>query len=121
LGTAILISFISVTFLTPILKILNVSEELFEQSYGYIRAILLGIVATMFYNAFASVLRAIGDTVAPLIFLIIACGVNIALDLYFILELKTGVVGAAWATVISQGLSVLLCMIYMWWRYPIFH
>lgn len=121
MGTAILISFISVTFLTPILKILNVSEELFEQSYGYIRAILLGIVATMFYNAFASVLRAIGDTVAPLIFLIIACGVNIALDLYFILELKTGVVGAAWATVISQGLSVLLCMIYMWWRYPIFH
>ena len=75
----------------------------------------------MFYNAFASVLRAIGDTVAPLIFLIIACGVNIALDLYFILEFKTGVIGAAWATVISQGLSVLLCMIYMWWRYPIFH
>lgn len=118
--TAVIISFLTVIFLTPILKILNVSDELFPQSYGYIRAILIGITTTMFYNAFAGILRAIGDTVAPLIFLVIACGVNIVLDLYFILGLKTGVVGAAWATVISQGLSVLLCMIYMWWRYPMF-
>ena len=61
--TALFISFFSVTFLKPILNILNVSDEIFSQSYGYIRAILLGIIATMFYNAFAGILRAIGDTV----------------------------------------------------------
>lgn len=116
--TALVISFFSVTFLNPILHILNVSPELFNNSYGYIRAILLGIVATMFYNAFAGILRAIGDTVAPLIFLVIACGFNIFLDLYFILKLDSGVVGAAWATVISQALSVLFCLVYMWYKYP---
>lgn len=116
--TALVISMLTVIFLTPILKILNVSDELFPQSYGYIRAILLGITATMFYNAFAGILRAIGNTVAPLIFLLIACGINIVLDLYFILKLNTGVVGAAWATVIAQGISVLFCVMYMWKKYP---
>lgn len=116
--TALFISFFSVTFLKSILNILNVSDEIFPQSYGYIRAILLGIIATMFYNAFAGILRAIGDTVAPLIFLVIACGFNIFLDLYFILGLGKGVAGAAWATVISQGISVLFCVIYMWKKYP---
>lgn len=118
--TAVFISVFSVGFLKSILGLLNVSEELFSQSYGYIRAILLGIVATMFYNAFAGILRAIGDTVAPLIFLVIACGFNIFLDLYFILVLKTGVAGAAWATVISQGISVIFCVVYMWLKYPKF-
>lgn len=118
--TALIITIISVTFLDNILNILNVSENLYSEAKGYIMAILLGITATMFYNAFAGILRAVGDTVAPLIFLIIACVINIFLDLYFILKLNTGVVGAAWATVISQGISVILCFIYMWYKYPMF-
>lgn len=117
---SIIISVISISFLDEILKILNVSEELYNQSTLYIKVILLGITATMFYNAFAGILRAIGDTFAPLMFLIIACGLNIFLDLFFILKLGLGVSGAGLATVISQGFSVLLCIIYMWKKYPIF-
>ena len=117
---SIIISIISISFLDEILKILNISEELYQNSTLYIKVILLGITATMFYNAFAGILRAIGDTFAPLMFLIIACGLNIFLDLFFILKLDLGVSGAGLATVISQGFSVLLCIIYMWKKYPIF-
>lgn len=117
---SIIISIISISFLDEILKILNVSEELYQNSTLYIKVIFLGITATMFYNAFAGILRAIGDTLAPLMFLIIACGLNIFLDLFFILKLDLGVSGAGLATVISQGFSVLLCIIYMWKKYPIF-
>lgn len=117
---SVIISIISISFLDEILKILNVSEELYQNSTLYIKVILLGITATMFYNAFAGILRAIGDTFAPLMFLIIACGLNIFLDLFFILKLGLGVSGAGLATVISQGFSVLLCIIYMWKKYPIF-
>lgn len=117
---SVIISIISISFLDEILKILNVSEELYNESTLYIKVILLGITATMFYNAFAGILRAIGDTFAPLMFLIIACGLNIFLDLFFILKLGLGVSGAGLATVISQGFSVLLCVIYMWKKYPIF-
>ena len=117
---SVIISIISISFLDEILKILNISEELYQNSTLYIKVILLGITATMFYNAFAGILRAIGDTFAPLMFLIIACGLNIFLDLFFILKLDLGVSGAGLATVISQGFSVLLCIIYMWKKYPIF-
>ena len=117
---SVIISIISISFLDEILKILNISEELYQNSTLYIKVILLGITATMFYNAFAGILRAIGDTLAPLMFLIIACGLNIFLDLFFILKLGLGVSGAGLATVISQGFSVLLCIIYMWKKYPIF-
>ena len=118
--TAVSITAISLFFLDEILNILNVSDILYSESKGYIKAILLGITATMFYNAFAGILRAVGDTTAPLIFLIVSCILNIFLDLYFLGALKTGTSGAAWATVISQGFSVVLCFVYMWKKYPMF-
>ena len=118
--TAVSITIISLFFLDEILNILNVSDILYSESKGYIKAILLGITATMFYNAFAGILRAVGDTTAPLIFLIVSCLLNIFLDLYFLGILRTGTSGAAWATVISQGFSVVLCFVYMWKKYPMF-
>lgn len=118
--TTIFITIISIFFLDNILKAMNVSDILYVEAKGYIKAILLGITATMFYNALAGILRAVGDTTAPLIFLITACVLNIFLDLYFIIVLETGTTGVAWATVISQGLSVILCFIYMWLKYPMF-
>lgn len=118
---SIFISIISLIFLNNILDILNVSPEIYDEASLYIKIILAGITTTMFYNAFAGILRAVGDTFAPLMFLIISCGLNIILDLYFILNLNMGVSGAGLATVISQGFSVILCIIYMWKKYPIFH
>ena len=107
--TALFISFFSVTFLKSILNILNVSDEIFPQSYGYIRAILLGIIATMFYNAFAGILRAIGDTVAPLIFLVIACGFNIFLSWTW----KRGSRSSLGNSYFSRDISAILCNIYV--------
>ena len=118
--TAVSITAVSLFFLDEILNLLNVSDILYPESKGYIKAILLGITATMFYNAFAGILRAVGDTTAPLIFLIVSCLLNIFLDLYFLGILRTGTSGAAWATVISQEFSVVLCFVYMWKKYPMF-
>ena len=70
------------------------------QSTAYIRAVLLGLLATMLYNGCASILRAVGDTTAPLLFLLFAAALNVALDLLFILKFGFGVAGAAWATVL---------------------
>ena len=118
--TTVIITVISIFFLDNILNLLNVSDALYLQSKAYIKVILFGITVTMLYNASAGILRAVGDTGAPLIFLVISCVLNIFLDFYFILVLRTGTSGAAWATVISQSISVFLCFAYMWLKYPMF-
>lgn len=100
-----------------ILGWLNMPQEHFEEGYAYIRVILLGMTASMLYNICASVLRAIGDTVTPLCFLIFSTILNIFLDYFFILGLKMGVGGAAYATVISQAAAFVLCAAYMYKKY----
>ncbi|MBE5959944.1 MAG: MATE family efflux transporter, partial [Lachnospiraceae bacterium] len=90
-----------------------------EETYGYISIILGGMTISMCYNICASVLRAMGDTVMPLLFLIFSAFFNIFLDRFFMIELHTGVQGAAYATLISQFLSCILCFFYIYIRYPI--
>nr|WP_302595525.1 MATE family efflux transporter [uncultured Cellulosilyticum sp.] len=118
---ALILTIVSVGFLTPILHLLNMPEELMASGSLYIRIILMGMMAAMLYNVCASILRAMGDTVTPLIFLIISTVSNVFLDYIFILGLKMGVEGAAYATVISQIGAAVLCFIYMWKKYPILH
>ena len=117
-SSAILISIVTLLFLSPILDFLNIEEALRPLSEAYIRIILIGLIADTLYNIFASILRAIGDSFTPLIFLIISSVLNIVLDYGFILYLEMGVAGAAFATVISQALSALLCFLYMKRKYP---
>ncbi len=119
LGITIAISGIGLVFLPQILDFMNVSEELSGEAYTYIRIIIIGLVATTFYNICAVILRAIGDSFTPLIFLIISNILNIVLDYFFILQLHTGVAGAAVATIISQGLSAILCFGYMQKKYKL--
>lgn len=123
LGLAIsfLLTIGSVYFLRDLLHLLNMPEALMENGIGYIRVILIGMTAAMLYNISASVLRAIGDTMAPLCFLIGSTLMNIGLDYFFILSLGMGTEGAAYATVISQSLAAFLCFIYIWRRYPMMH
>lgn len=118
--TSVLLTFICVSSLPFILRLLNVPEALMGQSTAYIRAVLLGLLATMLYNGCASILRAVGDTTAPLLFLLFAAALNVALDLLFILKFGFGVAGAAWATVLSQSLSAIISLVYMFKRYPVF-
>lgn len=114
---SILLTAISVLGLNHILEWLNTPKEHFDRGYEYISVILIGMTASMLYNICASVLRAIGDTVTPLCFLIFSTLLNIGLDYGFILGLDLGVAGAAYATVISQFIAFILCLLYMLRKY----
>lgn len=103
----------------PMLGLMNTPDDIFEDAAVYIIIIFAGILPTMFYNLLAGVLRALGDSKTPLYFLIISSVLNIVLDLFFIVNLHSGVAGAAYATVISQAVSAVLCLIYMMKRFPI--
>ena len=100
--------------LKPILELLNTPAEIIDQSYSYVSTIMAGALVTLAYNVCAGMLRAIGNSVMPLLFLIVASVLNVALDIVFISEFHMGVQGAAVATVISQGISALLCVAYIW-------
>lgn len=120
LGVAftLFISVICLAFLPQILHILNVSDELMTEASAYISIIIVGLIATTLYNICAAILRAIGDSYTPLIFLMISNVLNILLDYLFIVSLGKGVTGAAVATIFSQALSALLCFLYMRKKYP---
>ncbi|MFQ9698069.1 MAG: MATE family efflux transporter, partial [Zhenhengia sp.] len=94
-------------------------NDIFEDSYAYIFVIFLGIPVVYLYNLLSGILRSLGDSKTPLYFLIISSLLNIVLDLIAILVLDMGVGGAAWATVISQGISGILCLLYMMKNYTI--
>ena len=109
---------LSLVFLEDILRILNTPEAHIATGMEYIGVILGGMTFSMLYNAFASMLRAVGDTAAPLLFLIISAFLNIGLDLMFIETFNMGVGGAALATIVSQAASFIACLIYVNVRYP---
>lgn len=102
-----------------ILNWLNTPENIIEMSYSYLIIIFWGIPVTIFYNMFSCIIRSLGDSKTPLFFLAISSLLNIILDLVFIIVFKMGVSGAAYATVISQLVSVILCAIYMFKKYTI--
>lgn len=107
-------------WIDPILQWLRVPVEVYPLIHDYLWVIFWGIGFTFLYNYYASLLRAIGDSVSPLWFLAIAVVLNIVLDLVFILWLDWGVRGAAWATVIAQAVSGIGLCVYSLWRYPDF-
>lgn len=115
---SICVSTLCLVFLSPILKFLNISEEIMPQAKAYIGIILAGLLASTLYNICAAILRAVGDSFTPLIFLIIASFLNIGLDYGLILGFHMGVEGAALATVLSQAVSAFLCFLYMKKKYP---
>ena len=118
IGFTVVISLLCLLLNNPILNLLNVSDILLPQAKSYICIILAGLIASTIYNAYAAILRAIGDSFTPLIFLVISTVTNIALDYIFILWFHMDVAGAAFATVVSQGLSVVLCFFYIKKKYP---
>ena len=97
----------------PILRLMNAPDSIIGQTGSYMSVIYAGVVVTAAYNALAAVLRALGDGKSPLYFLIISAVLNIILDIVFILKFHMGVVGCAYATVIAQAVSALLCLLYI--------
>lgn len=109
----IIITVSSRFFLYPLLKVLKTPETILKESYVYISTITLFIVVMFGYNLCAGLLRAIGNSFAPLAFLIISSLLNIVLAIFFIVNMKMGINGAAIATAIAQGISVILCLLYI--------
>ena len=121
IGAAVIVGImiISILFLHPLLELLNTPANIIEESYSYISIITLFVGVMFAYNLFAGLLRAIGNSVMPLVFLIISSLINVILDLVFITQFNMGIAGAAVATVIAQGISAILCVIYIIKKSPI--
>ena len=105
----------------PILRMMNYSEEIMPEVKGYMGIIYAGLLVTVAYDALSAFLRALGDSRSPLYFLMISAGINVILDIVFIVVMGMGVEGCAYATVIAQAISAFCCFIYIVKKYPILH
>ncbi|MBQ9911824.1 MAG: MATE family efflux transporter [Firmicutes bacterium] len=105
-----------------LLQILNTPEgEIYEWSKQYLTIIFAGVTGTIFYNVFAGCMRALGDSISALMFLLLACGINIVLDLFFVARLGMGVSGVAYATIIAQTISAICCGLKLFGMKEYFH
>lgn len=116
-----LLTMLFMLFMKPLLTLMNTPSDIFKDAYGYIMIISGGILAQMLYNLLSSILRAIGNSKIPLYFLIISALLNILLDLLFIVGFHMGAAGAAVATIVAQGVSGILCLIYIIAKIPVLH
>ena len=115
----IIMTLISAPFTMHMLQLLQTPSDIIILANDYLFIMYIGIGATVFYNVSSNIIRALGDSKTPLYFLIFASILNIFLDLLLILKFHMGVAGAAWATVISQAISTIICMTYMFLKFPI--
>lgn len=116
---SISIAIITSLFCSNILRIMQTPENIFEDAYLYLLVTFIGVPCTFFYNLLASIIRALGDSKTPFYFLIFSTVLNVLLDLFCILVLGWGVLGAGIATVIAQGVSAVLCYFYMYRHFQI--
>ncbi len=113
LVASVLITIFGLLFLRPLLQALDTPPEILDEAYSYIIEIARFVVVMFAYNLCAALLRAVGNSVMPLVFLIFSSCLNVGLDYWFVAGLEMGVRGAAVATVLSQALSVALCIVYI--------
>lgn len=112
-GITIALSAVFMLLMRPALRLINSPENLIPYIESYLTVIILGMIATFFYNLLSGMLRGIGDTRACTLFLFIGIVLNAALDYLFVGPLGMGIAGAAWATVISQVVSAVMSLIYI--------
>lgn len=110
---SVVMTALTVIFCKPILRIMQTPDDIFQGAYEYIVIIFIGIPVTYLYNMCSGLIRAVGDSKTPVYFLAIASVLNIVLDIVLIVNFKMGVAGAAVATVISQGVSGVLCLLFI--------
>lgn len=115
----IILTVLFMAFMKPLLNLMNTPSDIYADAYAYIMIVSGGILAQMLYNLLSSILRALGNSRLPLVFLIISALLNIVLDLVFIVVFHIGAKGAAIATVIAQGIAGVLCLIYIIFKMPV--
>lgn len=120
LALGLLLSVLGVLITRPVLTLLGTPDGQIEQAIDYMRIICGGTFTVALYNYVAHVMRALGDSKTPLLFLLIASFLNIALDVVFVVELQMGVKGAAYATVLSQLIAAVFSLVYAVWKNPYF-
>ena len=111
------VTFLSLVFLRPLLRFMNTPQEIFDQAYAYIFAICAGIPVTIAYNMFSAILRAMGNSRSPLVFLVVSSILNVVLDVLLVWVWDAGIAGAAVATVIAQLVSAVCSGLYVWRNY----
>ena len=119
LGMSVSIAIVTGLLCAFILRTMRTPDNIFESAYQYLLVTFIGIPCTFFYNLLSSIIRALGDSKTPFWFLLFSAALNVVLDLFCILVLGWGVAGAAIATLVSQGVSALLCYRYMWRHFHI--
>lgn len=118
LSVGIGVTAVGVLLSRPLLLVLGTPEDIMEDAVTYLTIMFLGTLANCMYNGMAAVLRALGDSLIPLLILVVASLLNVGLDLLFVLSFGMGVAGVALATVLSQLISAVLCVIYVFIKLP---
>ena len=118
-ASALILSILGVWGIKSLLVFLNTPAEILPQAVGFVRIILAFLIVTMAYNVFAGILRGVGNSTMPLVFLVISCVLNVILAFLFVKAFGWGINGSAYATVIAQAVSALLCYIYIRIKCPI--
>ncbi len=119
IGFAVVLTVSTTLLCREILVMMRTPEDILENAYSYIIIIFWGIPATFLYNTLSGIIRALGDSRTPVIFLVLSSFVNIGLDLFFIIRLGLGVEGAAYATVLAQVFAGIGCLLFMLWKFEI--
>jgi len=109
--TSIFIMVVGPLVTRPVMTLLGTPADILEMSCTYMVILCLGFLGSAYYNVISGVLRGLGDSIMPLVFLLVACGLNIGLDIWFVAGFQWGVAGVAWATIISQMVSGVLCIV----------
>lgn len=117
LALSVLLTAVTLLFTKPMLQLIQTPADIFPEAEVYIRVVLSGITATLFYNMESGILRAVGNSRTPLYFLIFSCSINIMMDLIFVRVLHLGVAGIALATVFAQIICSILCLIHILRKY----
>lgn len=120
-GISVVISLAGLLLTRPLLTLLRTPKEIMPDATAYMLVTFAGTIFLFGYNAVSGVLRGLGDSKTPLYFLILSSLLNIYLDVLFVAKFKMGVAGAAYATMISQAISMILCMVYAYTRIELFH
>ncbi len=118
LGVGVGVTVIGVIFTRPLLHLLGTPADIMDDAATYLMIMFLGTLANCMYNGMSSVLRALGDSVIPLVILIAASLMNVGLDLLFVIVFHLGVAGVALATVLSQLISAVVCVVYVFMKLP---
>ena len=116
----VVLSAAAIFLIRPMLFLIQTPNEIVPEAESYLRIIIAGLVFSFFYNLLSSSLRAIGNAMMPLLFLFLSCALNIGMSMVLVGNFQMGVKGAAYSTVISQAVSVLLCVGYIFRRVPVF-